>query len=131
LKLDDALESIAPKIEAIKLSPLPFNRVGTVNARSSKNDFLNNILTLKLKGRLYVGFSFINFDPTSTWLDVTLLDTTKHITIMQKPVVISSQFGEHFFEMKLPSGSLSNGFYKVEIKLKEKVLISNSFSIIN
>ena len=131
LKLDDALEVIAPKIEAIKLSSSPLTRVGTINTRSSKEDSLNDIPTLKLKGTLHVGFSFINFDPKSTWLDVTLLDTTKNRTVIQKPVVVSSQFGEHFFEIKLPSGSLSNSFYKVEIKLKEKVLISDSFLVLN
>lgn len=131
LKLDDALEAIAPKIEAIKLSPSPLTRVGTISSRPSKDDSLNDILTLKLKGTLHIGFSFINFDPKSTWLDVTLLDTTKNTTVMQKPVVVSSQFGEHFFEIKLPSGSLSNSFYKVEIKLKEKVLISDSFLVLN
>ena len=131
LKLDDALEAIAPKIEAIKFSPSPLTRVGTLSTRSSKDDSLSDIPTLKLKGTLHVGFSFVNFDPKSTWLDVTLLDTTKNTTIMQKPVVVSSQFGEHFFELKLPSGSLSNSFYKVEIKLKEKTLISDSFLILN
>ena len=131
LKLNDALEAVAPKIEAIKLSASSLTRVGSINSNSSNDSSLSDILTLKLKRSLYVGISFINFDPETTWLDVILLDTTKNTTVTQKPVVISSQFGEQFFDIKLPSSNFSNSFYKIEIKLKNKVLISESFLVLN
>jgi len=121
LKLNDALDELAPQIENIKLSDTPVNNLITTNSANA---------TLKLKHTLYVGFSFINFDPKTTWLDVTLLNNNG-ITLSQKPIVISSQFGEHFFEVNLPANGFSNGNYKIELKLKNKILISKSFLVQN
>lgn len=120
LKLNDAMDALAPKIETIKLSSLPVN------------DLISNDSTkLKLNNTLYVGFNFINFDPKTTWLDATLFDITKRTTVARKPVVISSQFGEHFFEINLPVKGFTNSRYRLELKLKNRVLISKSFSVQN
>ncbi len=123
LKLNDALDAIAPKIETILLSSSP------VNSLITNNSTAKNIETLKLKHTLYIGFNFINFDPATTWLDVILFDSTKRIIVIQKPIVISSQFGEHFFEVNLPTRGFSNSRYKLELKLKNKILISKSFKV--
>ena len=131
LKLNDAMEAVAPKITAIKLSASPIKRIDLTNSQSSNELPLSDMLTLKVKKSLYVGFNFINFSPETTWLDVTLVDTQKNRTVMQKPIVVSKQFGEYFFDMKLPSGSFTNSFYNVEIKLKNKILISAPFLILN
>jgi len=125
LKLNDALDAIAPKIETIKLSPTAITRLRTNIAETS------NIQTLQLKHTLYIGFNFINFDPTTTWLEATLFDKSKSIKIAQKPVIISSQFGEHFFDMTLPTQGFKNHQYKIEIKLKNRVLASKSFLVRN
>lgn len=131
LKLNDAMEAVAPKIADIKLSASPITRIDLGTSKSSNELPLSDMLTLKVKKSLYVGFNFINFSPETTWLDVTLFDTTKNKTVMQKPIVVSKQFGEYFFDMKLPTGSFTNSFYKVEIKLKNKILISAPFLILN
>ena len=101
-------------------------------------DEVNNLITknsanptLQLKQTLYVGFNFINFDPKTTWLDATLFNSSKGTKMAQKPVVISSQFGEHFFEVNLPTKYFANDHYKLELKLKNRVLISKSFSVQN
>lgn len=129
LKLDDAMDALAPKIEHIKLSGSPVNRLITNNPIISAS---KNIETLELKHTLYVGFNFINFDPAATtWLDATLFDKTKGTKVAQKPVVISNQFGEHFFEVNAPEKSFTNGIYKLELKLKDRILISKSFLVQN
>ncbi|MDH5369876.1 MAG: hypothetical protein OEW99_07615, partial [Gammaproteobacteria bacterium] len=60
-----------------------------------------------------------------------LFDTNKRITIAQKPIVISNQFGEYFFEINLPIKGFTNGKYNVELKLKDKTLKSKSFLVQN
>ena len=122
LKLNDALEAISPKIENIKLGSRPLTSLLKANPKN---------LTLKLKQSLYIGFNFINFDAKTTWLDVTLFNRTKNRVEARKPVIISSQFGEHFFEVDIPVRGFSNNKYKLEIKLKDKVLISKTFSVQN
>lgn len=120
LKLNDALDALAPKIETIILSSSPISTLVTKNPSN---------LILNLENTLYIGFNFINFDPTTTWLDATLFDNLKGIKVIQKPVVISSQFGEHFFEVNLPAKGFINNKYTLELKLKDKVLITKSFLV--
>ncbi|MCK4864595.1 MAG: serine/threonine protein kinase [Gammaproteobacteria bacterium] len=127
LKLNDALEKTAPKIEMIKLSASPVTKV----FGGSSNDVLNNTKALKLKHTLYVGINYMNFDPATTWLEASVFDSTKKIKIAQKPVVISSQFGEHFFEINVPARGFTNRSYKIELKLKNKIMISKSFLVLN
>ena len=122
LKLNDAMDAIAPKVETLKLSHTAIKSLIPNNPAN---------LTLKLKETLYVGFNFINFDPKTTWLDVTLFDITKRITVARKPVVISNQFGEHFFEINLPTNGFSNHQYKLELRLKNRILVSKSFLVKN
>ena len=131
LKLDDALEQVAPRIETIKLSASPVRKLVGGTSGDSTNNSSQNTETLKLKNTLYVGINFINFDPTTTWLDATIFDSTKEIKVAQKPVVISSQFGEHFFEVNIPAKGFTNSYYKIELKLKNKVLMSKSFLVLN
>ena len=134
LKLDDALEAIAPKIESIELGAKPFSKlIGNIQGSydTPSNLALNNTKELKIKNTLYVGFSFINFDPATTWLEATVFDTTKEVKFAQKPVVVSKQFGEHFFEVNVPAKGFRNSFYKIELKLKDKLLISKSFLVLN
>ncbi len=121
LKLNDALDQLAPKIETMKLSDSPVNNLITKNSANA---------ILQLKQTLYIGFNFINFDPKTTWLDATLFNNNGR-KIAQKPVVISSQFGEHFFEVNLSTKYFTNDHYKLELKLKNRVLISKSFSVQN
>lgn len=127
LKLNDALEEVAPKIERIELSSSPMTRLTNVTSANSGKD----TQTLRLNNTLYVGFNFINFNPTTTWLDVTLFDSSRKQNVLQKPVVISTQFGEHFFEVKLPAYGLSKGTYNIELKLKDRVLRSKQFLVLN
>ena len=129
LKLNDAMEEVAPKIQTITLSHSPISRLPTYTSTNTANVKLKDTQTLRLKNTLYVGFNFINFNPTTTWLDATLIDSTRERNILQKPVVVSTQFGQHFFEIKLPAAGLKNSMYKVELKLKDKVLISKSFLV--
>ncbi len=125
LKLNDALDALAPKIETILLSATPVTRLIT-NIAVTKN-----IETFALKKTLYIGFNFINFDVGTTWLDVILIDKTNRIIAAQKPMVISSQFGEHFFEVNLPANGFANHQYKIELKLKNRILKSKSFLVRN
>lgn len=127
LRLNDALEEVAPKIERIELSSSPMTRLTNVTSANSDKD----TQTLRLNNTLYVGFNFINFNPTATWLDVTLFDSTRKQMVLQKPVVVSTQFGEHFFEIKLPAYGLQKSMYKIELKLKDRILISKQFSVLN
>ena len=53
----------------------------------------------------------------------------KNIVVARKPIVISSQLGEHFFEVNLPASSFNNHKYKIELKLKNRVLVSKSFIV--
>ena len=130
LKLNDALALVAPKIQNMILSHAPVTKVpATSNTAGSVK--LKDTQTLPLRNILYVAFNYINFDPTTTWLEATLINSSRERTILQKPVVVSSQFGEHFFEIKLPASGLLNSKYKVELKLKNKVLISKSFLVRN
>lgn len=122
LKLNDALDAILPRIDTLKLSNMP------VTGLIKKNP---DNLTLNLKQTLYIGINYINFDPKTTWLDVTLFNKTKNNIEARKPLVISSQFGEHFFELDGPVKGFSHNNYKVEIKLKDRTLISKSFSAKN
>lgn len=125
LKLNDALDALAPKIETLLLSATPVTRLIT-NTTPSKS-----IKTLALKQTLYIGFNFINFDIGTIWLDVILIDKTKNIIVAQKPVVISSQFGEHFFDVNIPVKGFENHQYKIELKLKNRILKSKSFLVRN
>ncbi|MCW8900589.1 MAG: serine/threonine protein kinase [Gammaproteobacteria bacterium] len=131
LKLNDALEAVAPKIETIQLSHLPIKKLIATTPIQPEKLSLKETQTLRLENMLYVGFNFINFNPTTTWLDATLIDSTREKNILQKPVVVSTQLGEHFFEIKLPASGLKSSMYKVELKLKDKILISKSFLVTN
>ncbi len=124
LKLNDALAALAPKIETFVLSSTPLNRLITSKPSA-------NIKTLTLQRTLYVGFNFINFDVGSTWLDAILIDKTSNTIAAQKPVVISSQFGEQYFEINLPIKGFQNHQYKIELKLKNRTLKSESFLVRN
>lgn len=124
LKLNDAIDALAPKIETVKLSASRINNLITKNASPKI------IGQLKLKQTLYIGFNFINFDPKTTWLDATLFDITNKTTLARKPVVISTQVGEHFFEMNSVQG-FNNHEYKLELRLKNKVLVSKLFTVKN
>ena len=128
LKLNDALGELAPQIKTIKLSHSAVNNLITKNTLQNTT---KQIQTLNLYRSLYVGFNFINFNPTTTWLDATLIDITKNIIVARKPVVISSQFGEHYFEINLPTTSFKSHQYKIELRLKNKILISKSFLVKN
>ncbi|MDH5601841.1 MAG: hypothetical protein OEY78_11120, partial [Gammaproteobacteria bacterium] len=130
LKLNDALEVVAPRIQNIILSHAPVTKVPATTSNSGSGK-LKDTQTLRLNTTLYAGFSFINFDPGTTWLEAALIDNTRERTILQKPVVVSSQFGEHFFEIKLPARGLQKSIYTVELKLKNKVLITRSFLVLN
>ena len=123
LKLNDALSEIAPKIETIKLSSSAITDLITKNYRKQDNT------ALKLQQTLYVGFNFINFDPKTTWLDVTLTDLTNKTVVARKPIVISNQFGEYFFEISSQKSFASHHKYKIELSLKNRTLISKVFSI--
>ena len=125
LKLNDALDEIAPQILNLKLSNSEVTRL------VASNSDVKNIETLKLKQTLYAGFNFVNFDPKTTWLDATLINSRSGTKIAQKPVVISTQFGQHFFEVNLPTKYFANGDYKLELKLKNRILISKSFLVRN
>ena len=125
LKLNDAIDEKAPQIVNLKLSASKVTRLVATNSG------LNNIEVLKLKQTLYAGFNFVNFDPKTTWLDATLFNSLNGIKIAQKPVVISTQFGQHFFEINLPTRYFTNGNYKIELKLKNRILIAKSFSVQN
>lgn len=131
LKLNDALAKIAPKIQNIILSNEPVTHVPAIAKRTTANTSLKNTQRLSLMNILYAGINFINFDPGTTWLEATLIDSTRETKILQKPIVVSNQFGEHYFEIKLPSERLQNSLYTFELKLKNKVLISESFLILN
>lgn len=124
LKLNDAIDALAAKIETVKLS------ASNINNLISKNSAPQTQQPLKLKQTLYIGFNFINFDPKTTWLDATLSDVTKKTVVARKPVVISTQTGEHFFEMNTVNG-FDNHEYKLELRLKDKTLISKSFIVKN
>lgn len=128
LKLNDALGELAPQIKTIKLSHSVVKNLITKNTLQNTT---KQIQTLNLYRSLYVGFNFINFNPKTTWLDATLIDTTKNIIVARKPVVISSQFGEHYFEINLPATRFKNHQYKIELRLKNKILISKSFLVRN
>lgn len=122
LKLNDALDARAPKVETVKLSNL------TITDLITKNSNKKIERVLKLNKILYIGFNFINFDPQTTWLDATLFDITKRTTVTRKPIVISSQLGEHFFDLTLENG-FKNHQYKLELRLKNKVLASKLFRV--
>ena len=123
LKLNDALDARAPKIETINISHAPLTQVETTLSSS------NNTEILQLNKTVYVGFEFLNFAPATTWLDATLTDTKTGTKVAQKPIVISSQFGEHFFEINLPIKGFRKSTYKLELKLKNRVLKSKSFTV--
>lgn len=124
LKLNDAFEALAPKIETVKLSA---STVTNLITKNSAKQAINT--TLKLKQTLYVGFNFINFDPKTTWLDATLYNVTKGIIVARKPIVISNQFGEYYFDINLPTDSFAKHKYKLELRLKNKILASKSFVV--
>ncbi|MFK5915400.1 MAG: serine/threonine-protein kinase [Woeseiaceae bacterium] len=123
LKLKDTITEQAPQIITVKLSQQP------VTDLISNNKALKTIQTLKLYKTLYVGFNYKNFDISNTWLDAKIIDKTKKITLALKPVVISTQSGEHYFEIKLPTQSFRQHQYKVVLKLKNRVLVSKSFLV--
>ena len=125
LKLNDALAEEAPKIETLKLSTRLLSNLIDTGAVNTKVDIL------KLQRTLYVGFNYINFDPKSTWLDVVLTDNTRKVILFQKPVVISTQLGEHFFDITLPNTTFKNGRYKLELKLDNKILKAKTFLVKN
>ena len=124
LKLNDAFEALAPKIETIILSA---STVTDLITKNSAQQIINT--TLKLKQTLYVGFNFINFDPKTTWLDATLYNLTKGIIVARKPIVISNQFGEYYFDINLATDSVAKHKYKLELRLKNRVLASKSFVV--
>ena len=125
LKLNDALDEIAPQIINLKISNSEISKLVATNS------IMNKIETLKLKQSLYVGFNFVNFDQNTTWLDATVFNSRTGTKVAQKPVVISTQFGQHFFAVNLPTKYFSNGDYKLELKLKNRVLISKLFLVRN
>ncbi len=118
LKLDDAYAAIAPQLPRLQLATQPFKTLVTVNKRQ------------RLAGSktLYIGFSYVNFEPGTTWLEALLLDN-KHHRIAQQPVVISGQSGEHFFNIRLHNKPLRQGRYRLVIKLKNRVLVERDFTI--
>ena len=124
LKLNDAFDLLAPKIETLKLSSSPVKDLITHSP-------LNQADVLHLKRTLYIGFNFINFEPKATWLDVIIFDNERKTKIVQKPIVISQQFGEHFFDITLATSEFHSGNYKLELKLNNKTLSSKSFTVRN
>lgn len=123
LKLNDALAETAPKIETIKLS------ASTISNLITKNYSKKTTLSLNLGQTLYVGFNFVNFYPQTTWVDVSLIDVSNKIIVARKPIVISNQLGEYFFSINLPTNFFENHQYKIELKLKNKVLAAKSFVV--
>lgn len=123
LKLNDAIAETAPKIETIKLS------TSTISNLITKNYSKKTTLSLNLEQTLYVGFNFVNFDPQTTWVDVSLIDVSNKIIVARKPIVISNQLGEYFFSINLPTNFFENHQYKIELKLKNKVLAAKSFVV--
>lgn len=125
LKLKDAKDALAPRIDTFLLSSTQLTSLVSKTAVTSDNQ------TLSLEKTLYIAFSFINFNTGSNWLDVILVDKTTSTIVAQKPVVVSSQFGEHYFEINLPVKNFQNHQYKIEIKLNNKLLKSRSFLVRN
>lgn len=123
LKFNDAINALLPRIETIQLSQTPVNLLQLNNPASTQPETLNLVNTL------YVGFNFINFDPKTTWLEVALYNKATNMLIAQKPIVVSSQFGEYFFEINPTEQKFTTGEYKLELKLNEKVLKSKSFLV--
>ncbi|MDH5394692.1 MAG: serine/threonine protein kinase [Gammaproteobacteria bacterium] len=121
LKLNDAIAARAPKIETIMLSHSPVKAVSTPQSLDAE--------VLQLNNTLYIGFNYINFDPGSTWLEADLYANNGNTLIAQKPVVISKQFGEHFFDITLQARTFTAGQYKITLKIKDKILQSKTFKV--
>lgn len=122
LKLNDAFNALLPRVETIQLSHAPVNRL-ELSGTASRREILN------LRNTVHVGFNFINFGPKTTWLEVALYNTKTNIIVAQKPIVVSNQFGEYFFEVNLPDQNFKTGEYKIELKLNERILKSKSFLV--
>lgn len=118
LKLNDALEALAPSIMLLKFNNSPLSTLAGKNKTS-----------LQLDRMLYVGFKYINFKSATTLIQAILRDGSGQMVLAKKPVVVSNSNGEYFFSLSLTEKGFSEGRYKLDLSVNNKTLISKTFSV--
>ena len=118
LKLNDALEALAPNIMLAKFNNRPFTSLAGENK-----------ISLELDRTLYVGFKYINFKSATTLVQATLFDGAGKVQLAKKPVIVSDETGEYYFNISLPDNNFSDGRYKLDLSVNSKTLISKSFIV--
>ena len=118
LKLNDALQALAPSIMLLK-----FNNSALTSLAGENN------ISLQLDRTLYVGFKYINFKSATTLIQAILRDGSGQMVLAKKPVVVSNATGEYFFNISLAEKSFSEGRYKLDLIMNNKTLISKTFSV--
>ena len=118
LLLEQAIEATRPKITRVLLSDTPL-----ANLDQPRRD------ALKPSRSLYVGFEYANFDPDTTLLQAVLMDGAGTVTIAQKPVIVSESAGTQYFDMQLPVEGFAEGSYKIDLRLENTPLASETFLV--
>jgi len=118
--LEKAIAAAQPQVNRILFSATPLQSLDQPQAE-----------TLQPGRTLYIGFHFKNMKNASTLLQAVLLDGAGRIQISQKPVIVSGNQGDHFFQIDLPVEGFSEGSYILELRLDNKRLLSQPFLVNN
>ncbi|VAX12838.1 Serine/threonine protein kinase PrkC, regulator of stationary phase [hydrothermal vent metagenome] len=118
--LEQAVAASEPKISRIRFSATALQSLDQPPADK-----------LQPGRTLYIGFHFQNMKDSRTLLQAILFDGAGRVQIAQKPVIISGQQGDHFFQIDLPVEGFSEGSYILELRLGNKRLLSQPFLVNN
>jgi len=118
--LEKAIAATQPQVSQVLFSATPLQSLDQPQAE-----------TLQPGRTLYIGFHFKNMENTSTLLQAVLLDGAGRIQISQKPVIVSGNQGDHFFQIDQPVEGFSEGSYILELRLDNKRLLSQPFLVNN
>lgn len=116
-KLHLAMTRRAPRITHLLISDLSITSLLTQQARIS------------VAPTLYIGFTYTNFSKDTTILNVQLESLDEQKTLINKKLIVSEKNGEHIFSVKHPQATFIRGQYRVIIKLKNQVLLSQTFVV--
>lgn len=85
--------------------------------------------TILVNPSLYFGFTYTNFTKSTTILNVQLLALDEKQILANKKLIVSETSGEHTFSIKHPQATFIRGNYRIIIRLKDKVLFSQTFTV--
>ena len=116
-ELDAAIDASLPKVSRILFSDKVITSLDSQQT------------TIQPSRTLHIGFEYKNFANETTLIQANLLDGSGQVQIAQKPVILNTANGTHYFYMELPVEGFADGTYNLELILNKKSLIKKSFQV--